>query len=110
MVISNTVHFDAVCRGTLNWRVSINGEEDHVPFACREACIGAATARARRHHLEHAVTTEVWAPGNGGKRECVIRFMTPPALDALLRDPLPSMDLREACDQYGLHFPCVWPR
>lgn len=109
MVISNAVHFDAVCRGSLNWRVSINGEDDHVPFAGREACIGAATARARRHHLNHSVTTEVWVPGFGGKRECIIRFMTQPDLEALLRNPLPSMELREACDQYGLYFPCVWP-
>ena len=110
MVSANFVTFEAVCRGSLNWRVSIDGDDDHIPFASRETCIGAARARARRHHLEPAVTTEVWAPGFGGKRECIIRFMTPPALEALLLDPLPSLDLREACDQYGLHFPCVWPR
>lgn len=109
MVNTNVVIFEVVCRGSLNWRVSIDGEDDHIPFATRETCIGAATARARRHHLDRAVTTEVWAPGFGG-RECIIRFMTPPDLEALLRNPAPSADLCEACDQYGLHFPCVWPR
>lgn len=108
MVNTDAVIFEAVCRGSLNWRVSINGEDDHVPFGSREHCIGAATARARRYHLDRGVTTEVWAPGFGG-RECIIRFMTPPDLEALLRNPLPSAELREACDQYGLFFPCVWP-
>ncbi|MBT2750026.1 MULTISPECIES: hypothetical protein [unclassified Lysobacter] len=109
MVSTNAVHFDAVCRGSLNWRVSINGEDDHVPFAGRDACIGAATARARRHHLDHSVTTEVWVVGVHGRRECIMRFMTPSDLEALLQDPQPSWELREACDQYGMYFPCVWP-
>lgn len=109
MVTSNVIIFDVVCRGSLNWRVSVNGEDDHIPFANQESCIGAATASERRRHLERGVTTEVWAPTYSGQRECILRFMTPPDIEALLRSPLPSLDLREACDQYGLHFPCMWP-
>jgi hypothetical protein len=105
MVVANVVHFDVVYRGSLNWRVSINGMDDHVPFSDRDACIGAATARARRHHLEYCVTTEVWAPSRSGQRECILRFMTPSDLDALLSNPLPSLGLRAACDEYSLRPP-----
>ena len=107
MVNTNVVTFEAVCRSSLNWRVSIDGDDVHIPFANCETCIEAAKARARRHHLDHGVTTEVWAPGYGGKRECVVRFMTPEDLDAMIYRSDASIRLRDACDEYGSMFPCL---
>ena len=106
MVNSDAVIFEAMCRGVLNWHVCVNGVDDATPFANRDACIGAAMARARQHHQAYFVTTEVWAPGPFGKRECVISYMTPDDLDAALRTSEASVELRNACDQYGFGLPC----
>ena len=84
MVARAVVVFEAICRGTLDWRVCVDGADEHVPFANRESCIAAATTRARLRHVDTGATTEVWAPGYGSKRECLIRYMTPVDLDELL--------------------------
>jgi hypothetical protein len=107
MVNTAAVIFDAACRGSLNWRVSIDGVDDHVPFANRETCIAAATVRARRHHLDHFVTTQVWASGPSGKHECLVTFMTPGDFEALLGDANSSLELRHACDRYKLESPTL---
>ncbi|MEH6421280.1 hypothetical protein [Pseudomonas sp. CGJS7] len=90
--------FEVVCRGASDWRVAVDGRDDHVAFASREDCLGAATARARRRHLDHSVTTEVWVPRPHGNGECIIRFMTPADLEQMLRSSRPREQLREACD------------
>lgn len=110
MVNTTPVIFEAICRGSLNWRVSIDGADVPIPFASRETCIAAAMERARHHHQKHGVTTQVWGPSYGGGRELIRRYLTPPEFDASHQNPKPSMVLREACDQYGLQFPCIWPR
>lgn len=106
MVSEVTVIFEAICRGALNWHVCVNGVDDATPFANRDACVGAATARARQHHQNYFVTTEVWAPGPFGRRECVISYMTPNDLEAALRTAEASCELRNASDQYGFGLPC----
>mgnify|MGYP003482847517 CR=1 FL=1 len=104
-MVTPPVIFEVVYRGFHNWRVVADGIEDFVPFATREACIGAATARARHHNLGYGVATEVWAPRIGGENECVVRFMTPDDLDALLQWSDASILLRDACEDYVLQLP-----
>ncbi|MGO1069632.1 hypothetical protein [Lysobacter sp. CA199] len=108
MVTVPSVIFQVVYRGSLNWRVVADGVENYVPFATREACIAAATARARHHHLTYGVAAEVWAPRIGGENECVMRFMTPDDLDALLRWSNASIQIRDACEDYVLQSPSLW--
>lgn len=96
MLNSRVVVFEAVCRGSLDWRVCIDGEDEAIAFANRESCVAAATARARRRHLDTGRVTEVWAPRIGGSRECIVRFMTPNEFDALLGRRLPAPDADEA--------------
>jgi hypothetical protein len=105
MVSDDAVIFEALCQGSLNWRVSIGGVDDHVAFANRDTCIAAATARARRHHLEHFVTTQVWARSRYGERECLMSFMTPCDFEASLDTAKSSLELRHACDRYELESP-----
>ncbi|MGO1069702.1 hypothetical protein [Lysobacter sp. CA199] len=109
MVTAPPVIFQVAYRGSLNWRVVADGVENYVAFASREACIAAATARARHHHLTFGATTEVWAPRLGGEDECIVRFMTPDKLDAMLSlgwsDA--SAHMRGACDDYVMHFPRI---
>jgi hypothetical protein len=107
MVTAPPVIFQVVYRGSLNWRVMADRTEDYVPFATRETCIGAATARARHHHLGYGVATEVWAPRIGGQNECVVRFMTPDDFDSLLQWSDASIQLRNACEDYVLNFPSL---
>jgi hypothetical protein len=107
MVTEPSVIFQVVYRGSLNWRVAVDGLENYVPFASRETCIAAATARARHHHLTYGVATEVWAPRIGGENECVMRFMSPDHLDALLRWSDASIQIRDACDDYILQSPRI---
>lgn len=97
--------FEIVRRGALDWRVSVDGRDDHVAFASREACLGAATALARRRHLDHSVTTEVWVPGPHGHGECIIRFMTPADLEQMLRNLQSSGQLQKACGDYAAPAP-----
>ncbi|MBT2748318.1 MULTISPECIES: hypothetical protein [unclassified Lysobacter] len=105
MVTGTVVIFEAVHLGTLDWRVSVNGSTDHVPFASRDTCIAAASARARLHHISHGVTTEVWAPTYNRESECIVRYMTPSDLEEMLRRSVPESQLREASYAYGPLFP-----
>lgn len=78
MVKATIVNFDVVYRGTLDWRVSINGKDELTPFSTRETCAAAARVRARRHHQDHGVSTRVgsgcrastdrWKPSFGTRR------------------------------------------
>lgn len=103
MVSTRVVHFDAVCRGSVNWRVSVNGEDEHVPFATREACIAAARARARYRHLDMNVPTEVRAPGVDGAMVSIVLYLHPHELMEFCEETesTSSRELREACDAYG---------
>lgn len=107
MVNTNVVVFEAICRGSLNWRIAIDGEDEPIPYANRDCCVDAARDRALRHHLIHNVTTEVWRPEIGGRRECVMRFMTKAYERSMLENSVASQKLREACDQFGSWFPCL---
>lgn len=103
MVSTRLVHFDAVCRGSLNWRVSVDGEDEHVPFASKATCIAAAKARARQRHLDTGVPTEVRAPAIDGTLESVVTYMLPHELLEFCEETESgsSLQLREACDAYG---------
>lgn len=103
MVRSRVIHFDVVYRGSLNWRISINGEDDHVPFATKQHCITAARARARHRHQDEGIHTDVRSADATGEMECIVRFMHPHELLQLCEQSArdSSHDLREACDQYG---------
>lgn len=107
MVTTNVVVFEAICRGSLNWRVVIDGQDEPIPYANRDSCVNAARERARSHYLTYNVTTEVWRPEIGGRRECVIRFMTNPYVQSMVEDSDSSQKLREACHQFGSWFPCL---
>lgn len=104
MVSTRVVHFDAVCRGSLNWRVSVNGDDEHVRFASRATCIAAARARARQRHLDTGLPTEVRAPALYGALESVVAYMLPHELleFCVETESGSSRLLREACDVYGL--------
>lgn len=104
MVGTRVVHFDVVWRGSLNWRVSVNGEDEHVPFASKETCIAAARARARQRHDDMGVPTEVRAPGPDGSLQSVVTYMLPHELleFCVETESGSSRQLREACDVYGL--------
>jgi len=104
MVSTRVVHFDAVCRGSLNWRVSVNGEDEHVPFASKQTCVAAAKARARQRHIDQGVPTEVRAPDIDGRLESVVAYMQPHELleFCVETESGSSRLLREACDVYGL--------
>lgn len=100
MVVGEPVIFAVIYRGVLDWRVSAGDSVENIPFNSLTSCIRAATNRARDHHLRTGLDTEVWAPGLGGKRECVIRFTPTEKFNAAL-DHSTSL-LREACDGFGL--------
>lgn len=104
MVSTRVVHFDALCRGSLNWRVSVNGEDEHIPFSSRTTCIAAACARARQRHLDSGIPTEVRAPALDGALESVVTYMLPQDLleYCVETESGSSRQLREACDVYGL--------
>lgn len=104
MVSTRVVHFDAVCRGSLNWRVSVNGEDEHVAFASREMCLAAASARARQRHLDTGVRTDVRAPDIDGKLVPQVSYMLPQEHYSLCAETESesSLRLREACDFYGM--------
>jgi len=104
-MVMPVVTFDVVYRGVLDWRVNVNGVDEPVSFNTCENCITAARARARLHHIESGHTTEVWAPGRTGERECLVRFMHPSDLDELLRRWVHSPDLFGASYVYGPLFP-----
>ena len=108
MVTGTVVVYDVICRGARDWRVSVNGSDEHVPFKDRESCIGAATAQARLHHVQTGHSTEVWAPGYEGQRECLVRYMTPLDFDNLLRCTAPDSRLMAAGYALGPMFPCTW--
>jgi hypothetical protein len=107
MVTRTVVVYDVVFRDARDWRVSVNGVDEHVPFKDRESCIGAATAQARLHHIGTGHTTEVWAPGYGGERECLVRYMTPLDFEDLLRRTEPNSQLIAAGYALGPLFPCL---
>lgn len=100
MVAGQPLIFAVVYRGVLDWRISVADAVDEIPFNSMTSCIRAATNRARDHHLRTGLDTEVWAPGVGGKRECVIRFTPTEKFNATLNHSTSS--LREACDGFGL--------
>lgn len=99
MVAGEPVIFAVVYRGVLDWRVSAADTVEDTPFNSLSSCIRAATNRARDHYLRTGLDTEVWAPGLGGKRECVIRFTPIDKFNAALNNSTSS--LREACDGFG---------
>lgn len=107
MVITNVVVFEAICRGSLNWRVVIDGQDEPIPYANCDSCVDAARKRARSHYLAHNITTEVWRPEINGRRECVVRFMTKPYMQSMVEDSDASQNLREACGHFGNWFPCL---
>jgi hypothetical protein len=100
MVSTRIIHFDAVCRGSLNWRVSVNGEDEHVPFACRDDCVAAARVRARQRHINDGIPTEVRVQTIGGGLESIVIYMKPHELDefCLETESISSRQLREACE------------
>lgn len=100
MVAGEPVIFAVVYRGVLDWRVSVGDTVEDIPFNSLTSCTRAATNRARDHHLRTGLDTEVWAPGLGGKRECVIRFTPTEKFNATLSHSTHS--LREACDGFSL--------
>ncbi|WP_408951538.1 hypothetical protein [Lysobacter sp. Hz 25] len=104
MVGARVVHFDVVWRGPLNWRVSVNGDDEHVPFASKETCVAAARARARQRHHDTGMPTEVRAPALDGALESVVTYMLPEDLleYCVETESGSSRQLREACDVYGL--------
>ena len=104
MVSARVVHFDAVWRGSLNWRVSVNGEDEQVSFVSKQTCVDAARGRALQRHRDHGVPTEVRAPGIDGKLESVVTYMRPHELleFCIETESGSSRLLREACDFYGL--------
>ncbi len=101
MVGRTVVTYEAVRRGALDWRVCVDGVDEHVPFANRESCIAAASTRARLRHVDTGCATEVWAPGYGSKPECLIRYMTPPELDDLLIRSVGNVDWIAGCASDG---------
>lgn len=107
MVSLPPVVFDVVLRGPQNWRVCVDGLDEHVPFADREICIAAAMSRARLRHLETGCATEVWAPRfiGSGERVCLIRYMTPSDLDGLLRFNSTASSIFGASFAYPASFP-----
>lgn len=104
-MVMPVVIYDVVYRGALNWRVCVNGIDEPVPFDTCDNCITAARARARLRHIATGYTTEVWAPGRTGERECLVRFMNPSDLDELLRRWASDSALLDASYAYGPLFP-----
>lgn len=100
MVASTPVVFEVVYQGVLDWRVAASGAVEEISFNSLAACTRAATNRARDLHLSSGQDTEVWAPGLGGRRECIIRFTSTDKFNATLSTS--TVPLREACDGFCL--------
>lgn len=84
MVAGRAVVYDVACRGVWDWHVCVDGSDDPVSFMTRDGCIAAARQRAREHHRDAGVSTEVWAPDYWGQRECIVRYSTPAEFNELL--------------------------
>lgn len=75
-------------------------QDEPVSFANRDSCIAAARQQARGRHTDAGVSTEVWAPGYGGTRECIVRYPTPADFNELLLQAREHSWLRlEGCTQ-----------
>jgi hypothetical protein len=107
MVAKPAIVYDVMPCGSREWRIRIDGVDGDVPFGDRESCVAAAMERARLHHVSTSRTTEVWAPGYGGVRDCLIRYMTPTDFDELLRRSAPGTQLTSAGYALGPLFPCA---
>ena len=106
-MVTKAVVYDVVLLGSRDWRIRVDGDDDHVRFGDRESCVVAAMSRARSHHVDTGCATEVWAPGYGGVRECLIRYMTPSDLEELLRRSSSGTQLIAAGLALGPLFPCA---
>ncbi|WP_152566236.1 hypothetical protein [Lysobacter antibioticus] len=101
MVKPKIINFDVVCRGTLNWCLSIDGDDEPTPFVSRSTCAAAARVRARRHHQDYGISTQVRLPTLDGSMEIEIRYLTPLELEQSCHRSSSSRELRQACEHYG---------
>lgn len=77
MVKASVIDFDVVCRGALDWRVSISGQDESLSFPNRDACAAAARVRARLHNQHYGVTTRVRIPHSDGSFKATICYPSP---------------------------------